>query len=856
MKILLTIVFSIISLNLYAQILTKSQEETLVGILRGKNFISSDPLRIVSVSKSGKTLNVTFTKTVETTLIDSAKIQQMRDSIRHWKNLRANFYIGLNGKNITTYAPKQHNFSGTTIPLVRREGNLAGRNIALWNSHGKYYSIDEERWKWQRARLFTTVEDLLTASFTVEFLAPMLENAGANVFLPRERDTQTNIYFADNDKPETFSSTRKATKKVPGFLPMDKLTGNENPFTKGTSAIFNLTESDSLTFKFENIKASNYNVYVTFTATEESSDSVVYRINGSQYIVNQQLAGDMFVYLGNHYFDGNAEINVLGSGKISADAIRLGGGMGIVERGEQTSGVPCFAEGARYYLQADGFPAKIYTLSNNTNDYNDDINCRGEWVNSLIHDKNIPIDLALAMHTDAGIATADSTIGTLTIIKTNLNIETNISRDWAYMIETQILNDLRQTWDSTWSARGIWDKNYSEARRANCPNVLIEMLSHQNLNDARLAQHPQFRFDFCRAIYKAITRFINGQDAVIQPLTPHNFALERLTTDSLRLSWSPTIDPLEEMADAEIFEIYCNNSLLGTTVDTFFVVHQPVDSQVYEYYLKARNDGGSSFESIRLSAILKPKSSTALFVSGYDRLAAPKAVKTSEFSGFLEIDDAGTPYHENHYRTGSQYDFTPFNPWSDDDSPGWGASFADEEFSVVYGSRNSTINEVKKIADEGYSVISQTKEYFETASDSITYERYDIYLGGQRTAWYGNMEPRHQIYTPEFMDRLTQIKSHAKQINISGYYVGSELKTKEQKQFASTVLGFEFLSDYASKTRIVIGKKIRFELPSETRFCNPDAITPANKKAKTILRYEDSGSSAAIKFENICVYGF
>lgn len=76
---------------------------------------------------------------------------------------------------------------------------LQNRHIALWQSHGWYYEQKLDRWEWQRARIFQTVEDLYTQSYVLPFLVPMLENAGANVLLPRERDCQTAEVIVDND---------------------------------------------------------------------------------------------------------------------------------------------------------------------------------------------------------------------------------------------------------------------------------------------------------------------------------------------------------------------------------------------------------------------------------------------------------------------------------------------------------------------------------------------------------------------------------------------------------------------------------------------------------------------------------
>ena len=71
-----------------------------------------------------------------------------------------------------------------SAPLVSRKSapyiptnGLQNRHIALWQSHGFYYEAKLDRWEWQRARIFQTVEDLYTQSYVLPFLVPMLENA-------------------------------------------------------------------------------------------------------------------------------------------------------------------------------------------------------------------------------------------------------------------------------------------------------------------------------------------------------------------------------------------------------------------------------------------------------------------------------------------------------------------------------------------------------------------------------------------------------------------------------------------------------------------------------------------------------
>ena len=76
-------------------------------------------------------------------------------------------------------------------PLSRPIGitqGMQGRHLAIWPSHGSYYDPNKGCWQWQRPKLYCTTEDIFTQSFVLPYLIPMLENAGAYVFVPRERE--------------------------------------------------------------------------------------------------------------------------------------------------------------------------------------------------------------------------------------------------------------------------------------------------------------------------------------------------------------------------------------------------------------------------------------------------------------------------------------------------------------------------------------------------------------------------------------------------------------------------------------------------------------------------------------------
>ena len=98
-----------------------------------------------------------------------------------------------------TVAPKEKDPFVTRVGASAAPLGLDGANIALWQSHGWYFEPKLNRWEWQRARIFQTVEDLYTQSYVMPFLMPMLENAGAYVMSPRERDINVTEIIVDND---------------------------------------------------------------------------------------------------------------------------------------------------------------------------------------------------------------------------------------------------------------------------------------------------------------------------------------------------------------------------------------------------------------------------------------------------------------------------------------------------------------------------------------------------------------------------------------------------------------------------------------------------------------------------------
>ena len=257
--------------------------------------------------------------------------------------------------------------TNTSRPYTAKQG-LDGKHIALWGSHGQYYHQPSESWRWQRAKVWSTVEDLYTTSYTMPFLVPMLENAGAVVVQPRERDTQVREVVVDDASlqiaTEVAVDGRSAAPVVERWEIGDGtgwgededgvLMEGENPFERGgylveaksapqKSADFSGTPQAKY---IPELEEGDYAVYVSYktlpNSTSKAQYTVVHKGQKTTFSVNQKMGGGTWVYLGTFAFDGDKEKNYVsvapvGNGKevVTTDAVKFGGGMGNVARYKQ-----------------------------------------------------------------------------------------------------------------------------------------------------------------------------------------------------------------------------------------------------------------------------------------------------------------------------------------------------------------------------------------------------------------------------------------------------------------------------------------------------------------------------------------
>lgn len=888
--------------------------------------------------------------------------------------------------------PAEHRVNPAFVSEVTPDANITKgmRNdiVALWHSHGRYFK--NGAWQWQRPLLFQSVEDTYTMSYILPYVVPMLENAGAYVFLPRERDTNPNEVIVDNDTNpdgQLFSQTTYrenngarpwSTGDGEGFIyDLRNFRDTENPFENGSyrqTTTVNKLSSPSVAAWYADIpKDGEYAVYVSYKTLPNSTTDAHYTVNYSggskEFVVNQKMGGGTWIYLCTvplqaGYSDSEPVVTLTNvtSGTagtvVTADAVKIGGGMGNIERSPhrsdvffdpstpeqdldeetdeeedeesdesessestessessetsessessetpdspdaeqpstpaaparpkgtppvfRTSGMPRFLEGARYWLQWAGFPEYIYSPYHGTNDYKDDYTSRGHWVNYLAGGSrvlpgreglNLPVDVAFALHSDAGKRSDDSYVGTLGIYFTQNGDSYKDgtprinSRMLTDIVMQQITKDIRREWEPSWTRRSMWDKSYVEARVPEVPTTLIELMSHQNFADMQYGLDPDFRFTVGRAIYKGLARFLaqrKDRELVIQPLPVSNFSIRRVRKNQYRLSWSATPDPLEPSAMPTEYVIMERSGddlgfhRIGTTHKTHFDL-RVADNEIHAFRIIAVNAGGSSFPGETLALREAPDhSDPVLVVNGFDRVSAPAHLFTEDGrAGFDAEKDFGVPYLRDISFTGYQQEFRR------NAGESFGRSGAGYVTKVIAG------NTFDYPAMHGRSIQAAGKGFVSASAGAVAkgnvqlgdYDYVDYILGKQKSTRTGRSRKgvRFRTLSHEMQKKLRQYADKGGRLLITGEYVSSDLQDqrsdRDDREFAADVLGVlpaDSVSAPASgRLRDSRGNAFSYSNTLNEQMYiveNPDVLNPNPDAEPVTLLTFDGGAVAA-----------
>ena len=685
-------------------------------------------------------------------------------------------------------------------------------------------------------------------------------------------------------------------------------------------------------------EAGTYSIYVSYKSLPNSAKDAHYTVNSmagpEEFTLDQRMAGGVWVHLGRFQLNKGLNKDVLclsnlskdATAVVTADAIKVGGGKNVIarrvalpneenkrlaqEQGNESKlgkpGIdykyvgsgdyPLFEIGSRYYLQSAGFPPSVYSESKGINDYTDDYRCRGAWVNYLAGGSSslpaqtglkVPVDVSFCLHSDAGVTQNDDIVGTLVIYCTKKDgkmfgryengTPRNLSRQFADIVTSQVVNDIRAKYEPNWTRRGMRDASYYEARVPEVPALLMELLSHQNFADMKLGLDPNFRFDVSRAIYKGILKFIarrDHRDYVVQPLPVNSFYIDRVSDNCFILNWKPTKDELSDHADAQqyiVLERIGDGGFkeIAVTKDTRYVVY-PKANLIHSYKIIALNDGGRSFPSETLSlGVTKNSKGYVAVINGFTRLSAPDWWENGDYAGFNDAKDHGVDYVQQINYVGPQIEYNRHRDWVDDDDTGFGDSQSTHEKEPVAGNTfDYTGIHGQSILNAGYSFVAMSADAFRQNCVFMNdFKAIDLILGKQKEVKLGRgaFPNRYKIFTPDMMQAIARYTAAGGSVLMTGAYVGSDLwqnehSTVAERDFASNTLGYKFRAARASANGQAYSTTTSFASLHDglsltfTQKLNrhtyavesPDAIFPSSSRSEIYLFYSENNKPAAV----------
>ncbi len=569
-------------------------------------------------------------------------------------------------------------WSASEPPLVRRElrdgtrsalaglpqtrihgGALSGKTVYLSPGHGFYRAGNLSRWATQRGNTNDVVEDLVSAETLNQYLLPMLMSAGAMVVPLREPDLNARMVIVNNGDPsyaEVGASSLFRAAPGPGWgPPPTQMANNVRPFDLGGSRL--MTASPTVTASASWVPRipvdGSYHVYVAYSAAPtrvHDAHYVVKHAGGeSHFRVNQRRHGGTWGLLGRFYFragqspDRGAVVALNDStttGTVSLDAVRIGGGTGLI--GDATMGPssrPRYEECARYHTQFNGAPASVFAPSGTnalSNERNDDISARPRFA-AWDHEQGEDA-VYVAWHTNASGVTPP-VVGTEAYVYGPNMVDGKLifqgvpgSDVMALALLAELGNDLRATVDPNWRTRPLRSANFGEVNPTHNPEmpaVLLEIAYHDAPADAVHLKEPNFRYVAARAILQGLIKYFAAKDSrpVHLPPEPPVAVAARNVAGGVQVRWAaPTTDTLDVGGHAATaYRVYQSEDGLGwdegsETADTSLTFTLPAGTTRY-FRVAALNSGGESFPSDTVGARVGSVP-PVLIVNAFDRLDA------------------------------------------------------------------------------------------------------------------------------------------------------------------------------------------------------------------------------------------
>jgi len=531
-------------------------------------------------------------------------------------------------------------------------GALAGKTVYVSAGHGWTWVDSLTSWRTQRGNTHDLVEDFISAETVDQFLLRYLLNMGAHVVPVRESDLNANLDIVD----ESFGDGRFVVEGDPALvdektggygLVSTPIAGGENPFTAGAALTFDASaqETARVSWTFAVPEDGEYNVYIGYVQAADRASDAHYIVNhaggDTHFYVDQRRHGSTWVLLGRFYFEMGiapergsivlANDSADAPATLSIDAVRIGGGVGVIDRGGGANGRPMFENNARYNAQLSGAPSTVYDYS--STDGNDDVGTRSRF--SAWDHEDGEDAVYIAWHTNApdpargtsSFAYGPSAYGPLSEFSGVPG-----SLELMDAVHTELVADIRAGWQSDWQDRAQHTAYFGEVNPSHNPEMpaaLFEIAFHDTAADADALRDPRFRRLAARAMAQGVARYFaerDGRAVVLAPEPPTAPMIAHgASAGTLDISWRPpAVDP-GGGDEATGYVVYLSGDGRGfdsgqVVDDERLTIASPGGSEVY-VRVTAVNDGGESFPSPVVGArVAGAAGARVLVVGGFDRI--------------------------------------------------------------------------------------------------------------------------------------------------------------------------------------------------------------------------------------------
>lgn len=530
-------------------------------------------------------------------------------------------------------------------PAQHSEGALLGKTVYVSAGHGFVWGAGE--WGTQRSTTQSIIEDLVSAEATTQYLIPYLRNMGAYVVPLREPGFQPQRIEVDDADALSIGTFQEDTPSPSGWgaLPLP-LTGQANPFSAGTSRRLRAeaVASGSLVYPATIASSGSYDVFVAYRQGPDNAPDAHYVVShagGTSHVrVDQRRHGQTWVWLGAFWFEAGAPLerasvalhndSATPGALLSADAVRFGSGMGMVDRGGGALNRPLWESASRYYAQTAGAPPAVYdSLAASYGDHGDDVGARPRFA-AWDHEPGEDA-VYVAWHTNAAGqrgtesftyspkgASGFGSQADFTGVAGSLELQNAVHRS--------LIGALRAEWEPGWIDRGKKTAYFGEINPSNngeMPSMLIEVAFHDQPVEAAALREPQFRELASRSIAEGIAAYFakrdNRPEPAPLPAPPRAVRVQNAGIGSLRVSWAD---------DGHAHRVFVSDNGYGfddghITNGTSFVLDGLTPGSVRYVRVAAVNPTGQSFPSEVVGARSSVTgAASVLVVNGFDRLDA------------------------------------------------------------------------------------------------------------------------------------------------------------------------------------------------------------------------------------------